>query len=229
VCILAKIRCKFLLFFCFFVFFFLFFLPRFHVSRQSMLRGTNDVMNVCRDGDDVIFSHFARLDERLVMRLEREPKGLKNALPDRKVRKVKIVKGMSKQEEERQLAEEDRKRSKSLLEKQKERKQRQTSSAALDKGFLEEGLNGPEEEYEKDFVEEDEGGVGRKRGRDAVVQEDSILRAKRGATPSSKAKKEVDDGIQLYDDEDDEDLASFIDDDDEDEGGAKGVIGSSED
>lgn len=190
-----------------------------------MRRGTNDLTNVCVTDSHILLSHFAQLNERLVFRLDKEPVGLKKVIPDRKIRKVKVVMGVSQREEERQLAEEDKKRSKSLLEKQKERKQRQASSATLDKNFLEEGTRGEEDEYEQDFVQDDDEGAtnSKKRGREPV-QEDAILRAKRGVT-SKSAKQEVDDDIQIFD-SDDEDLNSFID-DGEDE--AKGVIGSDDD
>ncbi len=200
---------------------------RFGLFTQPMVRGTNDLVNLCRTGDEFVFSHFARLEKRLGFRLDKEPEHLKKALPDRKSRKVKHVMGVSQKEEEAQLAEEELKRSKSVLEKQRQRKQRQASSVALEKSFLEEGAHRADDEaYEKDFVEDDAETGSKKRGREPV-QEDSILRAKRG-TPSAKEKKEVNDGIQLYDD-DDEDLASFIDDDDEEGDVAKGVIGSDDD
>ncbi len=187
----------------------------YEVTKQPMRRGTNALVSVCQTpGEGVIMTPFAPLNERLVFRLEKEPVELKQHVPDKKSRKVKIVAGKSAVDEARQVAEEDKARSKTHLEKQRERKQRQSSSASFDRQFLEDGHVNQEDEYEKEFVNDEEDESGRKRGRE--VAEERILRAKRAA----KSAKD-DDGINIYDEEDD--LGDFVVDDDEED---KGVIGS---
>lgn len=184
----------------------------YELTKQPMRRGLNEAYNLQEDTG--VASHCAPLDTKLVFRLVKEPTDLKARQSDKKQRKVKMVEGVSAREEERVLAEEEKRKAQGALARARAKKEESAARVELDSNFLEEGVRiGARRCVFFVFVTQSlfqlqdfdgaggEGSTRTKRPR-GQVDEARLLEAKRKLDAADAADADDGDAMELEDDDD---------------------------